>query len=123
MAMLPTTILFVGQTVTISANDRTHPLMGRLVNGKEVLSGTVQWQNYTTKTNIDKATSIVCDITPSVGCTEYEMLTRTINDTGSGFSSGYRGHHCVYAFSQPTFVAEKGTTPACLSVLCSARSE
>ena len=112
-----TTILFVGQTVTISANDRTHPLMGRLVNGKEVLSGTVQWQNYTTKTNIDKATSIVCDITPSVGCTEYEMLTRTINDTGSGFSSGYRGHHYVYAFSQPTFVAEKGTTPACLSVV------
>jgi len=112
-----TTILFGGQTITISADDGWHPPMGRLVNGKEVLSGTVQWQNYTTKTNIDNATSIVCDITPPVGLNEYEMLTRTINETGSEYSSGYQGHHFVYAFSQPTLVAAKGTTPACLSVV------
>ena len=112
-----TTILFGGQTITISADDGWHPPMGRLVDGKEVLSGTVQWQNYTTKTNIDKANSIVCDITPPVGLSEYEMLTRTINETGSEYSTGYRGHHYVYAFSQPTLVVGNETTLDCLSVV------
>ena len=112
-----TTILFGGQTVTISADNKLYPLMGRLVNGQEVLSGTVQWQNYTTKTNIENANSIVCDITPPVGFTEYDMLMRTINETGSEYALGHPGHHLVYAFSQPTLVDANGTTPACLSVV------